>query len=81
MHEAARVVRAVREGNRDEMICYVASDEPQERFPALVERLEERLKEVLGVRLKGEVVAPGFLDEWTGINVAAKLIRFRDERE
>jgi phenylacetate-CoA ligase len=74
-------VRAVREGNRDEMICSVVSEEPEDRFPALAQRLEERLKEVLGVRLRGEVVAPGSLDEWTGINVSAKLIRFRDERE
>ena len=27
-----------------------------------------------------EVVAPGALDEWTELNHAAKLKRFRDER-
>jgi len=68
-------VRAVRDGSRDELILSVvgAGDD-------LDRRLEERLKQRLGVHIRVEVVAPGALDGWTGVGTAAKLRRFRDDR-
>ena len=44
------------------------------------DEIERRLRDRLGVKIRAEVVAPGALDEWTGIDVSPKLNRFRDER-
>jgi len=73
-------VRAVREGNRDELILSVVSDRDPSRFTAIGTEVEERLKDRLGVRIRVEVVAPGALDAWTGADVSPKFKRFRDER-
>ena len=73
-------VRAVRRNNRDELILAVASDRAADEYPAVASALEDRLKEQLGIAILVEVVAPGTLDVDTGVNVAAKLQRFRDER-
>ena len=43
-------------------------------------RVERRLKDKLGVRFSVELVAPGALDEWTGVDELPKLKRFRDDR-
>jgi len=74
-------VRAVREGNRDEMVVSVVSRASASEFATIAEELEVRLKDALGLRVKAEVVAPGALDAWTEINTSPKLKRFRDERD
>ena len=73
-------VRAVRRDGRDELIVSVVSERDASAFPVIVEALEQRLKDRLGVRIAAEVVAPGALDAWTGVDVSPKLRRFRDER-
>jgi phenylacetate-CoA ligase len=73
-------VRAVRRDGRDELVLSVVSERDASAFPALADAVETRLKERLGVRIGVEVVAPGALDEWTGVDVSPKLKRFRDER-
>ena len=78
--EADWFVRAVRDGNRDELIFSVTSTEDPSTWPALQGAVETKLKDRFGVAMKVDVVAPGALDEWTELNHAAKLKRFRDER-
>ena len=73
-------VRAVRRDNRDEMILSVVSERRAADQPALQSAIETHLRQRLGVRIAVEVVAPGTLDEWTGVGVAPKLKRFRDDR-
>jgi phenylacetate-CoA ligase len=73
-------VRAVREGNRDDMVVSVVSDRAEGEFEALRAAVESRIKDRLGVRMRVEVVAPGTLDEWTGVGTSPKLRRFRDDR-
>jgi phenylacetate-CoA ligase len=73
-------VRAVRRDGRDELIVSVVSERDASTFPVIAEALEQRLKERLGVRIAAEVVTPGALDAWTGVDVSPKLRRFRDER-
>jgi len=73
-------VRAVREGQRDEMVVSVTSDADPSTFEALGAAVEARLTERLGVKIRAEVVAPGALDAWTEVGVAPKLKRFRDDR-
>ena len=73
-------VRATREGNRDEMIVSIVSPADPARFDDLAVRVAEHLREVTGVRIRAEVVAPGQLDHLTGLGTAAKLVRFRDDR-
>jgi len=73
-------VRAVRADNRDELIVSVVSDRDPSEFAAVGAAVEDRLKERLGVRIAADVVRPGALDEWTEVDVAPKLKRFRDER-
>ena len=73
-------VRAVRDGNRDEVIIAVVSDADPSEYPAIAARLADVLKETTGVRIGAEVVAPSALDHLTGFGSAAKLVRFRDER-
>jgi phenylacetate-CoA ligase len=73
-------VRAVRRNNRDELIVAVVSDRDASEYPAVASAVGARLKEELGLAMVVEVVAPGSLDVDTGVNVAAKLQRFRDER-
>lgn len=73
-------VRAVREGNRDELVLHVTSEREPGEFPALGAALEALLREKLGVRIGVRVEPPGALDEWTGLNRSPKLKRFRDER-
>ena len=74
-------VRAVREGNRDEMWLHVTSERPEQEFAGLAAGLEAVLKEKLGVKIAVRVERPGALDEWTGLNRSPKLKRFRDERK
>jgi phenylacetate-coenzyme A ligase PaaK-like adenylate-forming protein len=74
-------VRAVREGDRDEMIVSVASEAPAAEFPAIRAELEQSLKEELGLRIRAEVVSPGALDARTEIHTSPKPKRFRDERK
>jgi phenylacetate-CoA ligase len=73
-------VRAVRDHNRDEMILSVVSAREPGGWPAVQAAVETRLKDKLGVRIAVEVVAPGALDEWTGVGTSPKLKRFRDDR-
>ena len=73
-------VRAVRADRRDELIVTVTSERDPASFDELAGAIEDRLKERLGVRIRAEVVGPGELDAWTGVNVSPKLKRFRDDR-
>jgi hypothetical protein len=73
-------VRAVRVDNRDELIVSVVSNREPTEFGEIAAAIEERCKERLGVKIGADVVRPGDLDAWTGVNVAPKLKRFRDER-
>jgi len=73
-------VRAVREGNRDELIVSVVSDAEPARFETVRDAIEERLHSRLGIRIRAEVVGPGTIDEWTEIHTSPKPKRFRDER-
>jgi len=73
-------VRAVREGQRDEMVVSVTSDADPSTFEALGAAVEARLTERLGVKIRADVVPPGALDAWTEVGVAPKLKRFRDDR-
>ncbi len=73
-------VRAVRDQNRDELIASVTSEWDPSEFDAVRTTVEGRLRDRLGVRILVEVVAPGALDDWTEVNVAPKLKRFRDDR-
>ncbi len=70
-------VRAVREGNRDEMIVCVTSPSPND---GLRGELEALLKDKIGVKFTVEVSAPGSLDALTEIGKSPKPKRFRDER-
>jgi phenylacetate-CoA ligase len=78
--EADWFVRAVRDGNRDELVFMVANPNDPSTWPALQAAIEDKLKDRFGVAMKVEVVAPGALDALTEVNHAAKLKRFRDER-
>jgi phenylacetate-CoA ligase len=73
-------VRAVRVDGRDELVVSVVSRRDAAERDALRAAVETRLKDRLGVRIAAEVVAPGALDAWTGMDVSPKLKRFRDER-
>ena len=73
-------VRALREGNRDEMILSVVSEAAPAAFARIRTEVEARLKEELGVRIACEVVRPGALDAWTELHTSPKPKRFRDER-
>jgi phenylacetate-CoA ligase len=73
-------VRAVREGNRDEMIVAVTTAAGPAEHDALREELEGLLKDKIGVRFHVEVAAPGSLDALTEIATSPKPKRFRDER-
>jgi phenylacetate-CoA ligase len=74
-------VVAGREGNRDEMTVSVVSRlDAADARDGLRARIEARLKEELGVRIRAEIVAPGALDAWTEIHTSPKPKRFRDER-
>ena len=63
--------------NRDEMIVSVVSDRDPSEHATLQAAVERRIKDQLGVRMQVEVVAPGALDEWTGVGTSPKLKRFR----
>ena len=78
--EAEWFVRAVREGNRDDMIAHVVTRAPVSEHAAIAAAAEARLKERLGLRIRVEVAGPGALDAWTEIHTAPKPKRFRDER-
>jgi phenylacetate-CoA ligase len=73
-------VRAVREGDRDELVVAVISRWPGDSFDQIREAVERRLHDRLGVRIRAEVVAPGALDALTEVHTSPKLKRFRDER-
>jgi phenylacetate-CoA ligase len=73
-------VRAVRRGNRDELVLAVASDRGADEYPTIASAIGARLREELGITIEVEVVAPGSLDADTRVDVEAKLQRFRDER-
>ena len=73
-------VRAVRRGDRDELVLSVVGEAAESEWPAVQQAVEEKLRDRLGVRVGVEVVAPGSLDQLTEAGTAAKLKRFRDER-
>jgi phenylacetate-CoA ligase len=73
-------VRAVRENNRDELILSVVSESDPSQYPTIADEIADNLKDRLGVKIQVEIVAPGTLDQLTGVNVQAKLKRFKDER-
>jgi phenylacetate-CoA ligase len=73
-------VRAVRVGNRDELVVSVVSEVAAAEVAGLRASIEARLRDRLGVKIRADVVRPGELDQWTGVNTRPKLKRFRDER-
>ncbi len=73
-------VRALRSGNRDEMVVSVVGEGDPAGFPRIADAVASRLKEELGVRIGCEVVRPGELDGWTELHSSPKPKRFRDER-
>lgn len=73
-------VRAVREGNRDEMVAMIAIDESPATVADARSELEQMLKQDLGVAIRVEVVEPGALDHLTEIHSSPKPKRFRDDR-
>jgi phenylacetate-CoA ligase len=73
-------VRAVREGQRDEMILSIVGAGDPAGYAATAQTVQKRLGDVLGVQIRVEVVAPGRLDDWTEIATVPKPKRFRDER-
>ncbi len=73
-------VRALRSGNRDEMVVSVVGEGDPGGFPRIADAVASRLKEELGVRIGCEVVRPGELDGWTELHSSPKPKRFRDER-
>ena len=73
-------VRALREGNRDEMIVHVVTRAPEAEREVIASEAEARLKERLGVRISVVTASPGELDDWTELHTAPKPKRFRDER-
>lgn len=73
-------VRAVRVDRRDEMVVSLASAAPPAERETVVAEIERALKDRLGVQIRAELVAPGALDEWTGVDRLPKLKRFRDDR-
>jgi phenylacetate-CoA ligase len=73
-------VRAVREGQRDEMILSIVGAGDPTGYGATAQTVQKRLGDVLGVQIRVDVVAPGGLDDWTEILTAPKPKRFRDER-
>jgi phenylacetate-CoA ligase len=73
-------VTARRVGTRDELTIAVTSDRPPSEFPALVEQIERRLHDQLGVKVGAEVVGPGQLDDLTELHTSPKPKRFKDER-
>lgn len=73
-------VRALREGDRDDMVVHVVSRSGKASFEEIATAAEARLKERLGVRIGVQVERPGALDDWTEIHTAPKPRRFRDER-
>ncbi len=79
--EADYFVRAIREGNRDEMITHVVAPLDRPGRDEIASKAEARLKERLGVRIRVALAAPGELDEMTEIQTSPKPKRFRDERE
>jgi phenylacetate-CoA ligase len=73
-------VRALRDGNRDELVVSVVSRRSADAFDQVREAVERRLHERLGVRIRAEIVAPGGLDDLTEVRTSPKPKRFRDER-
>jgi phenylacetate-CoA ligase len=77
-------VRAVRDGDRDELVVSVVGARARVRDEAaraeLGAAVERRLRDRLGVKIRVEVVAPGALDEWTEVDTSPKPKRFRDDR-
>jgi phenylacetate-CoA ligase len=71
-------VRAVRVDGRDELVVSVVSTVPD--VAPLVARIEQQLKDRLGVKIGATVVRPGELDPLTEIKTAPKPKRFKDER-
>jgi phenylacetate-CoA ligase len=73
-------VRAVRSGNRDELVVSVVSDRQLSTHEDIRLEIERRLQQQLGLKIAATVVLPGELDEMTEIHTSPKSKRFRDER-
>ena len=73
-------VQVQRNEGRDEMIVSVVSSDDPARYPAQAEALEARLQQHFGVKMVGDVVAPGALDHLTEVRTGPKSKRFKDER-
>jgi phenylacetate-CoA ligase len=73
-------VRAVRQGNRDELVVAVVSDRNPSEFDAIRGVIEGRLQQQLGLKIAATVVRPGELDADTEFHTSPKPKRFRDER-
>jgi phenylacetate-CoA ligase len=73
-------VRAVREGDRDELVVSVVSGREGAARDEVRDAVERRLQGRLGVRIRAEVVDRGALDGWTEVATSPKPKRFRDER-
>jgi phenylacetate-CoA ligase len=73
-------VRAVRRGNRDELVVSVVSDRHESTYDEIRGEIERRLQQQLGLKIEATVVAPGEIDDLTEFATSPKPKRFRDER-
>jgi phenylacetate-CoA ligase len=73
-------VRAVRDGDRDELVLSIVSESNPDLHARIAGEVAQMLKDRVGVKIGVEVVPPGELDEWTEADRSPKLKRFRDER-
>jgi phenylacetate-CoA ligase len=63
-----------------EAVGEIATASPPEGRGEVGAEIARTLKDQLGVQIGVELVEPGSLDEWTGVDVLPKLKRFRDDR-
>jgi len=75
------IVETTGEDRHDEMRVLVEVPDARTDRSALKARLEERLKDVLGVRIGVEPAGKGELDAYTGTSQVTKVKRLMDKRK
>jgi phenylacetate-CoA ligase len=73
-------VERVGEAGRDEMTVMVEVTDPAADRAVVKAELEQRLKEVLGVKVIVAPVDKGATDPWTGVSQTSKIRRLLDKR-
>jgi phenylacetate-CoA ligase len=69
-----------RVGQRDEMTVFIEVTAPREQRTNLAERLEQILRDKIGVGMNIDLVDPGVLADRTGLEARQKAIRLIDAR-